>query len=110
MMTSSDAPTDPPPAAPGTGIDHPDGTAVLVMGVLSLLACGLLGPVAWKMGNAALRSVAAHPEVTYRNVGNIRAGRLCGVIATGLIIAIAVIGVVGLVVWLLMVRDIRNGL
>ena len=28
----------PAPLPPGTGIDHPDGTAVLVMGVLSLLA------------------------------------------------------------------------
>lgn len=36
-----------------------NGTLILVLGILSLVLCGLLGPVAWIMGNNALRNIDA---------------------------------------------------
>src|SRR6478735_231857 len=74
--------------------NHPQGTTVLVLGILSLAVCGILGPFAWSMGNKALREIDADPSRTYGNRGQIVAGRICGIIASVFLI----IGVVGLVI------------
>lgn len=66
--------------------EHPQGTAILVLGILSLVVCGLLGPFAWSMGNKALREMDASAEV-WSNRGNVTAGRICGIISTCLILA-----------------------
>src|SRR5438128_1906635 len=34
-----------------------NGTVILVLGILSLVVCGLLGPVAWVMGNRDLKEI-----------------------------------------------------
>ncbi len=73
--------------------EHPQGTTVLVLGILSLLACGILGPFAWKMGNDAIREMDANPNVLYSNRGNITAGRICGIVASCILIAGAVFAV-----------------
>lgn len=74
--------------------NHPQGTTVLVLGILSLAVCGILGPFAWSMGNKALREIDADPSRTYGNRGQIVAGRICGIIASVFLI----IGAVGLVI------------
>jgi len=73
-------------------VEHPNGTTILVLGILSLLACGILGPFAWKMSNDALREMNANPGVNYVNRGNVTAGRICGIISSVLLI----IGVAGI--------------
>lgn len=85
----------PPPGyqpAPGYGMpgqgfarEHPEGTTILVLGILSLVICGILGPFAWSKGNAALREIDANPGM-YTNRGSVSAGRICGIIASVLII------------------------
>lgn len=84
----------PPPPPPGpspysyaqpAGADHPNGTTILVLGILSLVVCGLLGPVAWSMGNNAVREMNANQAVEYRNRGNVTAGRVCGIIGSVLL-------------------------
>ena len=65
-------------------------TTVLVLGIVSLVACGLLGPVAWSMGNTELAAIAAgrrSPE----GQGTASAGRILGIIAT----VFTAIGIVG---------------
>ena len=63
------APPPPPPSSTNTpghiapnpygwgGVprEHPNGTTILVLGILSLVFCGLCGPFAWVMGNTAMR-------------------------------------------------------
>lgn len=71
---------------PGYGVEHPQGTTVLVLGILSLVVCGILGPFAWSMGNKALAEIDAAPPGYFRNRGNIAAGRICGMVATILLI------------------------
>lgn len=61
------------------------GTPVLIMGILGLVLFQLLGPVAWVMGNRALREIDAAPA-RYSNRGSVVAGRICGIIATVLLI------------------------
>lgn len=69
----------PPPPGPPPGYgygyapaqhEHPQGTAVLVLGILGFVSCGLLGPIAWIMGNKALAEIDAHPGY-YSNRGNV---------------------------------------
>ena len=88
------------------GVEHPQGTTVLVLGILSLVVCGILGPFAWNMGNKAIREIDADPGVTYRNRGNVTAGRLCGMIGC----AVLVLQVLLFIVWIVAVATIRDGI
>jgi hypothetical protein len=82
---------------PGMGFarEHPKGTTVMVLGILSLVSlavCGLglvMGPIAWAMGSSALKEIDANPGM-FTNRGSVSAGRICGIIST----VILVIGVV----------------
>jgi hypothetical protein len=81
------------------GREHPNGTTVLVLGILSLVVCGALGPFAWSMGTKALREIEANPGVPWSNRGNVTAGRICGIVGTVLLVVqvvllLAVFGVV----------------
>jgi hypothetical protein len=71
---------------------HPQGTTVLVLGILSLVICGFLGPVAWVMGNNAMAEIDANP-LAYTNRSTVQAGRICGIIATALLILGIVVAV-----------------
>ncbi|MGH9210514.1 MAG: DUF4190 domain-containing protein [Acidimicrobiales bacterium] len=73
-----------PPAYGGVR-EHPQGTTILVLGILSLVVCSLLGPVAWVMGNNAMAEIDRAPGA-YTNRGSVQAGRICGIIATVLMI------------------------
>jgi hypothetical protein len=70
--------------------DHPQGTTILVLGILSLVVCGLLGPVAWVMGNNALREIDANPTA-YTNRGTVQGGRICGIIASVLLVLAVIV-------------------
>ena len=75
----------------------PSDTTVLLLGIFSLALCGLLGPVAWVMGNRALREIDADPGVSYTNRSNITAGRSCGIVGT-VFLALGVVGFVVVIV------------
>lgn len=102
------APPPRPPGAPGgyiapnpygwpsQGREHPNGTSILVLGILSLVVCGVLGPFAWSMGNKALREMDAQPGVNWTNRGNVTAGRVCGIIGSCLL----ALGVVWVLLWI----------
>jgi uncharacterized membrane protein YjgN (DUF898 family) len=96
-------PPPPPPSGPpgwgaqpsyGHTIEHPNGVTILVLGILSLVVCGVLGPFAWSMGNKARAEMRANPGVTYSNEGMITAGRICGMVATAMLALVAVMFVI----------------
>jgi hypothetical protein len=64
---------------------HPNGTTILVLGILSLVICSVIGPFAWSMGNKALREIDGSGYF-YENRGHVQAGRICGIISTILLI------------------------
>jgi hypothetical protein len=66
----------------GGTTQHPQGTTILVLGILSLVVCSILGPFAWSMGTKAMREINADPTAHYTNRGSVNAGRICGLIAT----------------------------
>lgn len=84
-------PSMPPPGwgTSGWGLtrtrEHPDGTTVLVLGILSLVVCGLLGPFAWSKGSRALTEMDREPHTMWSNRGQIRAGQICGIISSCLL-------------------------
>ncbi len=48
-----------PPAIPGTVQQKSQATMALVFGVLGLICCGLLAPVAWYLANEEIKSIDA---------------------------------------------------
>jgi hypothetical protein len=69
----------PPAATPPP--EASQAVTVLVLGILSIVVCGILGPVAWKLGNDELAAVAAGRRPA-ENLGMAQAGRICGIVGT----------------------------
>lgn len=66
-------------------------TTILVLGILSIVCCGLLGIAAWVMGNNELKAIDEGRRAP-DNRGTANAGRICGIVgvvlsALGLILA-----------------------
>lgn len=96
----------PPPANPygstpgygGAPQDHPKGTTVLILGILSLVCCGLFtGIPAIIIGKNALRETDAAPGM-YSNAGALKAGYICGIIGTALSVVGIVVNLIVLIV------------
>jgi nicotinamide riboside transporter PnuC len=84
--------------APNPQPAHPfesRANTVLILGVVGLAACQLTGPFAWKLGNEVLRDskAAGLPEP-----GANKAGRICGIVATTLLIITFLVMVAGIAV------------
>lgn len=61
------------------------GSTVLVYGILGLVVCQLLGIAAWRMGTDDLREMdLGQMDPSGRDLTN--AGRICGMVATGILI------------------------
>lgn len=75
----------PPPPGQYPQRDHPQAVVILVLGILSLILCQLLGPVAWVMGRSALREIDSSGGAIGGR-GIVLAGYVCGIIASILII------------------------
>ena len=60
-------------------------STVLVLGILSLVLCHVLGPIAWAMGTEELRRIDSGrtPDLARSSVV---AGRVCGIIGTAMLI------------------------
>lgn len=69
------------------------GTTILVLGILGIVLCPICGIIAWVMGNKDIPKMEAgtmDPE----GLSTAKAGKICGIIATILMI-------IGVVVWVL---------
>lgn len=65
-------------------------TTVLVLGILSLVCLPILGPVAWVMGNQELQAIDEGRR-NPANRGTANAGKILGIIGTGLILVVALV-------------------
>ena len=63
------------------------GALILILGILSLVPCGLglLGPIAWVMGSTDLKEVEAG-RMDPDGEGPTRAGRICAILGTVLLL------------------------
>jgi hypothetical protein len=80
-----------PPQSPfGGQMDLPNATAILVLGICSIVGCfcygipGIIcGIIALIMGGKAMREYEANPNMyTISSFNNAKAGRICGIIGT----------------------------
>jgi hypothetical protein len=82
--------------------DHPQALLVLILGILGLVMCQFISPVAWVMGNRVVQEIdASGGQLGGRGAAN--AGRICGIVGTVLIgvgvlflLLIAVVGIAGM--------------
>ncbi len=58
-------------------------TTIMVLGILGLVLCQLLGPVAMVMGNNLKKEAEA---AGYPEPGQAKAGRICGIVATVILV------------------------
>ena len=70
---------------------------ILVLGILGLVVCGPLGIAAWVMGNGDLKEIDAG-TMDPSGRGTTQAGKICGMIATILMIVGFIIGLIVAVV------------
>ena len=70
---------------------------ILVLGILGLVVCGPLGIAAWVMGNGDLKEIDAG-TMDPSGRGTTQAGKICGMIATILMIVGFIIGLIVVVV------------
>ena len=61
------------------------GAIVLVLGILSIVFCQVLGPIAWIMGSNDLSMMAAG-RMDPSGKGLTQAGMICGIIGTILLV------------------------
>jgi hypothetical protein len=85
----------PPPQGPQYQTNAPNATTALVLGILGVVCCGILAPIAWIMGNNALGEIERSGGA-YGGEGMARAGQILGIIGTilwvvGIIIRLAVL-------------------
>jgi hypothetical protein len=93
----------PPPY--GTGqVEHPQGTTVLVLGILSIVVCGPLGLFAWVKGNNALAETDRNP-MAYSNRSYIQIGRILGIVGS----CLAIFQVAMVAIWLVAVAAASSG-
>jgi len=73
---------------------------ILVFGILGLVVCQLFGIAAWVMGNTDLNEMnAGYMDPSGRDLTN--AGRICGMIATALLIIPVMFGLIVVLISLL---------
>ncbi|MEC3920484.1 DUF4190 domain-containing protein [Nocardia sp. CDC160] len=76
--------------------DHPQAVVVLILGIMSLVFCQLLGPVAWIMGGKARREIQDSGGAIGGS-GMVTAGWICGIVSSALLI-LAVLFIVLMIV------------
>lgn len=87
-----------PPHFPSESGAYPEAsqaTTVLVLGIIGIVLCQFLGPVAWVMGNNELAAIDAGRRAP-ENRGTANAGRILGIIST-VLLAIGVLLIVLLI-------------
>ncbi len=86
-MTEQQFPTD-----PNQYPESSQATTVLVLGILGLVICGVLAPVAWIMGKNELEAIDSGRRPPQQR-GTANAGRILGIIGT-VLLAISVLVII----------------
>jgi hypothetical protein len=66
--------------------DHPEGTKILILGILGVTLCNILAPFAWIVGNRVLREIDQSNGMMAGNRGLVVAGRILGIVGTVLLL------------------------
>ena len=82
----------------GGNLPSANGGTILGLGIASIFCCGVvLGPIAWVMGNKSLQLIdTGQANPTER--GNVVAGRICGMVGTGLWCAYFIVNIITFII------------
>lgn len=75
-------------APPGPYPEQSQATTALVLGILAIVVCGLLGPVAWSIGATELRAIDEGRRAPDGR-GSAQAGKILGIVGT-VLLAVAI--------------------
>ncbi|MFP3882639.1 MAG: DUF4190 domain-containing protein [Actinomycetota bacterium] len=95
------------PQESGAYPEASQATTILVLGIIGIVLCQLLGPIAWVMGNNELQAIDAgrrSPE----NRGTANAGRILGIIST-VLLALGILVIIFLFVGMFSLRTFETG-
>ena len=76
----------------GAPQEHPQGTLILVFGIIGIFS-GIFAPIAWYLGNKAKKEIAAS-GAHYANESQINTGRMLGKVFTIIYIVVIVLYIV----------------
>ena len=76
-------PTPPPPTAPPASSSQ--AVTALVLGILGIVCCGFLAPIAWYLGNQELRAIR-EGRAPATGEGLAKAAQILGIIGTVLLV------------------------
>jgi hypothetical protein len=62
-----------------------NATTILVLGIVGILCCNFLGPIAWYMGKQELQGIT-EGRIRASNEGTARAGMILGIIGTAFLV------------------------
>src|SRR5512132_1282143 len=89
-MPNYGGPTPPPP--PPLPPQKSNATTALILGIVSVLCCQILGPVAWYLGNKELQAIRAG-AAPITGEGSAKAGMILGIIGT-ILFALSILWIV----------------
>ncbi len=81
----------------GAPAEHPQGTLILIFGILGIFV-GIFAPVAWYMGNKANKEIKA-TGAQYSNQQSINIGRILGMVFTILYILTVLISIAAVIIF-----------
>ncbi len=84
------------------------GTLILIFGIIGLTVCQPFGIAAWLMGNADLKKMAAG-QMDPEGEDLTKAGKICGIIGTILMILITILLIVYLIFVFLIIGAAATG-
>ena len=84
-------PLYPPPAPPASASASREAVTALVLGILGIVCCAFVAPVAWYLGQNELRAIR-QGQASAAGEGMAMAGRILGMIGTALLILGLVVG------------------
>lgn len=89
--------------------EHPQGTTIMILGILGFVTSGITGLIAWIMGRKALKEIDANPT-HYSNRSQTHIGYILGIVTTCIFGGILVLYLLFIVVYVVIIVGVlRSG-
>lgn len=82
MTTPPPYPGPQPPSSWVVPMSNTQATLALVLGILGMMSCPILSPMAWLIGHSAEREMDARPDLPWGNRDHAKVGKITGMVAT----------------------------
>lgn len=87
---------------------HPQATLALVLGILGIVACGVVAPFAWWIGSKAQKEIDANP-FAWDGRSEVQTGKILGIVGTVLLILTILFFLVYLIIFVVAIGASSSG-